>query len=130
MDLGHRSRLNTIPHTSSSGTQPLAFPRQHRCRPCKGIERRLLTTQEKPACARALLQQDAAASSDETPVAASRSTDSVQQLVEQVSDADGYLPLSEAQEIITEVVGADQPSPPKFLSFCKSGEEVSITLNR
>jgi hypothetical protein len=37
-----------------------------------------------------------------------------------------YVPLSQAQEIISEAVDASSPPPPLLLKFCESGQQVTL----
>lgn len=49
------------------------------------------------------------------------------QVMEKISDIPAYVPLSQAQEIISEAVDASSPPPPKLLRFCESGQQVILT---
>jgi protein Mpv17 len=50
--------------------------------------------------------------------------------MESTSDLPAYVPLSQAQEIISEAVEeANSPSPPKLLKWCESGQQELRVLN-
>lgn len=81
--------------------------------------------------ARALVERDEGVNDKYRAADVAQSSEVVEQLIRKVAETDGYVPLSDAQSILSDVVGASKPAPPKFLKFCKNGEEVSpsITLN-
>lgn len=51
------------------------------------------------------------------------------QVMKSSTDLPAYVPLSQAQEIISEAVDACSPSPPKLLRFCESGQQELRILN-
>lgn len=51
------------------------------------------------------------------------------QVMESGTDLPAYVPLSQAQEIISEAVDASSPPPPKLLKFCDSGQQELRILN-
>ena len=57
---------------------------------------------------------------------ADRTLEVGRQLAQTLTDGEEYITLSDAQELVSEVRKANQPTPPKLLSFCQTGEQVTF----
>jgi hypothetical protein len=86
----------------------------HTGRISKGIAIQALTQQKRP-----LGERGQRADAAHEPVKT--------QVMKSSTDLPAYVPLSQAQEIISEAVDACSPSPPKLLRFCESGQQVKLT---
>lgn len=91
------------------------------CGASRIMGRRLITT--------AVLQQDRRLQDKAVHADAASRPELRHQVSASSATADSYVSLNEAQDVLSNVVDANSPTPPVLLKFCKSGQQVRSNLS-
>ena len=83
-----------------------------------------------PACkglsVHAVLQQDRRRQDSSVQADAASRSETRHQVTATAAAVDSYVPLDQAQDILSDVVDANTPAPPILLRFCNSGQQVML----